>query len=55
MAIKYSKSLVNINTLNSLKPLQKPIEAWVGSMSQIDDKKQEIVHLNPNIFSVSPR
>jgi large subunit ribosomal protein L4 len=51
-------SLVPIITsrkLFKLNPLQKPIQAWVESLDQIQEKKVGIVDLHPNIFGVSPR
>ncbi len=41
--------------LFKLNPLQKPLQAWVESLSQIEDKKVGIVDLHPSIFAVSPR
>jgi hypothetical protein len=41
--------------LAKLSPLQKPLQAWVESLSQIENMKLGIVDIHPSIFSVSPR
>ena len=41
--------------LAKLSPLQKPIQSWVQTLSQVDDRKVGLVDLHPNVFGVSPR
>ena len=47
--------LITSRKLFKLNPLQKPIQAWVESLNQIQEKKVGIVDLHPSIFGVSPR
>ena len=41
--------------LAKLSPLQKPIQSWVETLSQVEDKKVGLVDLHPKVFAVSPR
>ena len=41
--------------LTKLSPLQRPIQAWVETLGQIEDRKVGLVDLHPSIFAVSPR
>lgn len=47
--------IITGRNLFKLSPLQKPIQAWVESISQIDDQKLGIVDLHPSVFAVNPR
>ncbi len=47
--------LITSRNLFKLNPLQKPIQAWVETMSQVEDQKVGIVDLHPSIFGVNPR
>jgi hypothetical protein len=42
-------------TLPKLNPLQKSLQSWVQTMSEIESKKIGIIDLHPSIFAVSPR
>ena len=58
MATTAASSLVPIITsrkLAKLSPLQKPLQAWVETLSQSEDKKLGLIDLHPSIFGVSPR
>ena len=47
--------IITSRNLFKLNPLQKPLQAWVETVSQIDDQKVGIVDLHPSVFSVNPR
>lgn len=47
--------IVTSRNLIKLSPLQKPLQSWVETLSEIPNKKVGIVDLHPSIFSVSPR
>lgn len=47
--------IITNRNLWKLNPLQKPVQSWVETLSQIEDKKMGLVDLHPRIFSVSPR
>ncbi len=47
--------LITSRNLFKLNPLQKPLQAWVETLSQIEDQKVGIVDLHPSIFAVNPR
>lgn len=48
---------LNLNrNLVKLSPLQKPIQAWVETLSDLDhNKRLGIVNMHPRIFAASPR
>lgn len=41
--------------LTKLHPLQKPVQAWLESLDQIEDKKKGLIDLHPAVFAVQPR
>lgn len=47
--------IITSRNLWKLNPLQKPIQSWVETLSQVEDKKVGLVDLHPRIFSVPPR
>jgi hypothetical protein len=47
--------LITGRKLAKLQPLQKPLQAWVESLSQVEDIKVGMVDVHPSIFAVSPR
>ena len=47
--------IITSRNLYKLSPLQKPVQSWVETLSQIDDKKVGMVDLHPSIFAVNPR
>lgn len=47
--------LITGRNLFKLNPLQKPIQAWVETISKIKDEKVGIVDLHPSVFCVNPR
>jgi large subunit ribosomal protein L4 len=47
--------LITSRNLFKLNPLQKPLQAWVETLSQIEDQKVGIVDLHPSVFAVNPR
>lgn len=47
--------IITNRTLFKLRPLQKPIQAWVETLDKIENQKLGIVDLHPSIFGVSPR
>lgn len=47
--------LITSRNLIKLSPLQKPLQSWVETLSQIDDQKVGVVDLHPSIFAVNPR
>ena len=57
MANSSLQVISNLNrNLKNLSPLQKPIQAWVETLSVSEDRKRlAIVNMHPRIFSVSPR
>lgn len=57
MATSTLPAIANLNrNLIKLSPLQKPIQAWVETLSEIDTRKKlGIVNMHPRIFAVSPR
>jgi hypothetical protein len=55
MAASQIVPIITSRNLFKLSPLQKPIQSWVESLSQIEDKKVGLVDLHPSIFGVSPR
>lgn len=55
MAVSQIVPIITSRKLFKLSPLQKPIQSWVKSLSQIEDKKVGLVDLHPSIFGVSPR
>jgi large subunit ribosomal protein L4 len=47
--------LITSRNLYKLSPLQKPLQAWVETLNQVEDKKVGLVDLHPRIFNVNPR
>lgn len=47
--------IITSRNLYKLSPLQKPVQSWVETLSQIDDRKVGMVDLHPAIFAVNPR
>ena len=47
--------IITSRNLIKLSPLQKPLQAWVETLSQIDDQKLGLVDLHTSIFAVNPR
>ena len=47
--------IITSRNLIKLSPLQKPVQSWVETLSQIEDKKLGMVDLHPSIFAVNPR
>lgn len=47
--------LITSRNLWKLSPLQKPVQSWVETLAQVEDKKVGLVDLHPKIFAVSPR
>jgi large subunit ribosomal protein L4 len=47
--------IITNRTLFKLRPLQKPLQAWVETLDKIENEKLGIVDLHPSIFGVSPR
>jgi len=47
--------IITSRNLFKLNPLQKPIQAWVETLSNVEDQKVGMVDLHPSIFSVNPR
>jgi hypothetical protein len=47
--------IITNRNLFKLNALQKPIQAWVESLSQLENQKVGIVDLHPSIFCVNPR
>ena len=47
--------IITSRNLAKLSPLQKPVQAWVETLSNIEDKKVGMVDLHPSIFAVNPR
>ena len=55
MSVTAVVPLIGTRNLIKLSPLQKPVQAWVQSLSQIEDQKVGIIDLHPSIFAVNPR
>ena len=55
MATSSVLPIITSRKLFKLNPLQKPIQAWVESLNQIEEKKIGIIDIHPSIFAVSPR
>ena len=55
MATSSILPIITGRNLYKLGPLQKPIQAWVETISQHDDQKLGMVDLHPSIFGVNPR
>lgn len=47
--------IITSRSLFKLSPLQKPVQSWVETLSQVEDKKVGLVDLHPRIFAVNPR
>lgn len=47
--------IITSRNLIKLSPLQRPVQSWVETLSQIEDKKLGMVDLHPSIFAVNPR
>ncbi len=47
--------IITSRKLAKLSPLQKPLQAWVESLAQVENLKLGIVDIHPSIFNVSPR
>jgi large subunit ribosomal protein L4 len=41
--------------LPKLSPFQKPVQAWIETLSQVEDKKIGMIDLHPSLFNVNPR
>lgn len=47
--------IITSRNLFKLNPLQKPVQAWVETLSNVEDRKVGMVDLHPSIFCVNPR
>lgn len=47
--------IIGARNLIKLSPLKKPVQAWVQTLSQIENKKLGIIDLHPDVFAVTPR
>jgi large subunit ribosomal protein L4 len=47
--------IIASRNLPKMSPLQKPVQAWIESLSQVEDKKIGMIDLHPSIFNVNPR
>jgi large subunit ribosomal protein L4 len=47
--------IIASRNLPKMSPLQKPVQAWIESLNQVEDKKIGMIDLHPSIFKVNPR